>query len=221
MRLRKAHAASGEGGNVKIREAVGGLILLTRLTSLVAVTAALALGLPELTKSRAEESSAIPKQTHLPSACGEGERQCIRVWFEEYKTGILGEMRQWRQFESRVYLAIQRRDDLDASRMLGEAMRRGWYIHDHWGMADNLNIVAAGIARNDWDALFSDCRAGIIHMKFLLIAVHANSAHPDEIESARAHYVQAVRKCERHFKIAPLNSDLRLAAATKAREQQP
>ena len=82
----------------------------------------------------------------------------------------------------------------------------------------NLDIVAAGIASNDWDALFSDCRAGIIHMKFLLIAVHA---HPDEIESARTHYVQAARRCEHHFKIAPLNSALRLAAAIKAREQQP
>jgi hypothetical protein len=171
----------------------------------VVALVAVVTGIVIMPKARAE--GGIPKQANVPSACAKSNGQCVRGWYQEYKAAIIGELGRWRQFEPRVAAAIRRKDDLDAHRMLGQAMDGGWYVHNHWEIADNSEIVDAGVVFEEWDAVFADCRAAIIHLKFLIIAI--SGAHWEDIQSDRADYVKAVTKCERFFKLTPANTALR------------
>jgi hypothetical protein len=172
--------------------AVVGLIVLSDMnnTTVPADTA----GWAFVTAAAHAENRAIPKQKH-PAGCR--DHQCVRAWYDEYKSGVLAELRQWQSFEQRAVSAAGRHDARDASRMMDEAVRAGWYIHVHWSTADSAEIAAAGIAVEEWDALAS-CRTAIIEFKWLLIAISSSSQ--GKIDQGRADYAEALGKCRERFK---------------------
>jgi hypothetical protein len=148
----------------------------------------------ELTKTPGK----TPPQQHPPQACGPDDHACVIAWFDEYKTGILGELRQWQSFEPRALSAMQSHDDLDAAWMLGEAIGNEWYKHNRWAMADNWAIVQAGVDPGVWDDLFS-CRTAVLNFKWWLVSV-AESMQQSEIASTRADYLQSLSRCRKRFK---------------------
>jgi hypothetical protein len=146
-------------------------------------------------KAQETEKINIPQQQHNPHDCGDGDTACIRAWYAGYRDGLLGELHQWQTLQPAAVSAIRLHNDGDAALLLETALRSGWYVHDHWGFADNAQVVAAGIAWDEWDALWS-CRAAIISFKFALITVafeHGN-------DSSASDYDQSLTQCRKRFR---------------------
>jgi hypothetical protein len=147
------------------------------------------------------DSDAMPKQLHDPSVCRDGDHECIRAGYVEYRDAIINELGQWQT--SDAISVIQQRNEYAALHLSGVVVRNGWYVHNHWTIPDNAKVTAAGIDWKEWDALWS-CREAILDLKYAMGAV----AFPDTADASdKPDYNEALTKCRKRFQQV---ADLRL-----------
>lgn len=146
----------------------------------------------------------IPEQAHDPTKCSASDVACVKAWFDEYKVGILEELDDYKSLEDRVATDIAAGDDMDANRLTGLLMDRGWYRHNHWALADAAQLINAGIPFDDYEGLIA-CRTAIINMKYMIIA----AAAPRDASQDRSDYLENVGLCEKAFHLKPTRSALR------------
>jgi hypothetical protein len=140
-----------------------------------------------------------PPQQHSAAACGE-DTQCLKLWYAEYKDGIIQELLFWREFEGDV----ASHNSIAAGNDLGSATRRNQYKHNHWDFYKGFQLQ--GVSRQELETLIVSCRDAIISMKFMLLNV---SDDKPLTEGDPAEYLDEIRACERQFKLRKFSSRLR------------
>ena len=91
--------------------------------------------------------------------------QRLRLWYAEYKDGIIQELLFWREFEDDV----ASHDDNVAEADLGFAIRRHQYKHNHWDFYKGDQFD--GVGEQELATLINSCRVAIIDIKFMLLRV--------------------------------------------------
>jgi hypothetical protein len=140
-----------------------------------------------------------PPQQHSAESCGENA-QCLRLWYAEYKDGIVQEVLFWREFEDDV--ASHNEDAAEAD--LGFAIRRHQYRHNHWDFYKGDQFE--GVGRQELETIIGSCRDAIISMKFMLLNVADDRPLMD---GDPGDYLDEVQACERQFKLPKFSSRLR------------
>jgi hypothetical protein len=147
--------------------------------------------------AQADEGS--PPQRHSAADCGEGT-QCLKLWYAEYKDGIIQEVLFWREFEDDV----ASHSSVAAGNDLGFAIRRNQYKHNHWDFYTGDQLQ--GVGRPELETLIVSCRDAIISMKFMLLRVRDDKPL---MEGDPGEYLDEIRACERQFKLRKFSSHLR------------
>ena len=148
----------------------------------------------------AQADEGLPPQQHSAESCGENA-QCLRLWYAEYKDGIIQELLFWREFEDDV----ASHDENAAEADLGFAIRRNiQYKHSHWDFYKGDQFD--GVGGQELATLINSCRVAIIDIKFMLLRV--GDGRP-LIKGDPGDYLDHIRACERQFKLRKFSSRLR------------
>ena len=150
-------------------------------------------------------SPQVLSQLHNPTSCAASDVDCVQTAYAEYKAGILAELDDYRDLEDQVGGALSNHDDMVGNRIAGILMQRGLYRHLKWTFPTNEQMASTKIPLAEWDSIWSDCRAAIINMKWLIVSIAGGHDGSDD----KRDYLESVRKCEKKFKLRPVRSVLR------------
>lgn len=141
-------------------------------------------------ESDAVPASAVPQQNHPISECRKvpDKSDCVKASWTEFKSAILSEYANWKAMENTALSG----DVALINRALANAIRNGWYVHNHWAPIAPEPDELAVIPRDDAEAVHW-CRVAIIDMKFWLVGLTSDYA---DNQSNEDRYRDSSRKCD-------------------------
>jgi hypothetical protein len=170
--------------------------------------AALALGILALSSFGAiGRACAVEAQKADPDQCGEGDKACIKAWYKEYSSGLLGEFKYYAGQEDFLSEMLADPQETLLTAKLSLLLVEGGTRYSQWvPLKDEAAARNAGLDMARYGAILGPCRDAIAGMRSALFDLRQ---HRDNARIEAGQYLKNASACEKAFALPATASKLR------------
>jgi hypothetical protein len=150
---------------------------------------------------------AVELQKYDPGQCQDEDEDCVRNWYAEYSTGILGEFKHYAGEEDFLAEMLADPQETLLTAKLSLILIEGGTRYSQWtALTDEARAMKAGLDRPRYEAIVGACRDAISDMRSALFDLRQ---HRDKARLEGGQYLKNAVACEKVFALSPAISKLR------------
>jgi hypothetical protein len=162
---------------------------------------------------------AVELQRYDPGQCQDEDEDCVRNWYAEYSTGILGEFKYYAGEEDFLAEMLADPQETLLTAKLSLILIEGGTRYSQWAaLTDEARAMKAALDRPRYEAIVGVCRDAISEMRSALFDLRQ---HRDKARLEAGQYLKNATACEKAFALSPVASKLRGRAGSEPHGSPP
>ncbi len=152
---------------------------------------------------KSRRAYAVELQKYDPGQCQEQDEDCVRNWYAEYSTGLLGEFKYYAGEEDFLAEMLADPQETLLTAKLSLILIEGGTRYSQWAaLTDEAVAMKAGLDMPRYEAIVGVCRDAISDMRGALFDLRQ---HRDKARLEAGQYLKNATACEKAFAFSPVD----------------